>query len=190
MKKIILLLAMPLLAQEPRWAASFTNEGRTVATSTLGRRAPKEIAVYSANICSGDEALSLPAAAVLREVHSRGLVIFSAGALEAVVANTSARSIRAILADVGELTTIGGAVVTNAQVVTVREDKRAKLAFGLALAAGFFHFLHGKVAGATLDPNKVAGFVLPDPANLGSHQDCWSGQVLGISDKGISFEVQ
>jgi len=192
-RAILFLLCLPLLAQEPRWAVSLVDQGRSSARSTLGRRAPKDIAVFDVTLCSGNEAISLPAATVLREIHSRGLVVFSAGALDAIVKNTSARSIRSILADVGELTTIGGAVITNAQVITIRDDKRAKYAFGLAMAAGLFHFLHGKVAGATLEPDKVAGFVLPDPANLAARQDCWNGQVLGLKpDKGsgIAFEVR
>lgn len=188
----LLFCVRSCMGQEPRWAASFADQGREVLRGAVGRRVPKGVVVYQASVCSGNEAVALDEGVILKELNARGLVVFSGNSLDALLVRVRARSLGALSADVGEAVTLGGAVITGSGVIRMADRDRQKWSFGLSLGAALFYWLRGKLDGATLDPQKVNGFKLPDPVNLPARQSCWKGNVLGLPIAGgsITFSVQ
>jgi len=184
-----LILAGPAMAQEPAWAASFAPTGPEPLRGAIGRTIDG-VSVYSANVCAGAPALTLPAAAVLIEAHKRGLVLFDGQALDALLVGIEGRSPAAIVLDVAEGVSIAGAVVTNTDVINMRDAVRKKASFALAGFAGLAHWLHSKLTTKRIDPDKVRAFALPDRIELEKAQECWRGTLLGITGPAIAFEVR
>lgn len=177
------------LVLEPEWAASFAATGPEALRGAIGRTIDG-ISVYSGNVCAGHPGLTLDAAQVLIETHRRGLVIFDGQSLDALLVNVEGRSPAAILLDIAEGVSIGGAVVTNTDVINMREPARKKLSFGFAAFAGVSHWLASKFSARRIDPDKVRAFALPPKLEFASAQDCWRGTVLGITHEPVTFEVR
>ena len=186
---LMLLLAVSLPGQEPRWSASFVPTGPEALRGAIGRTIDG-ISVYTGNICAGAPSLTLAPGQILIEANKRGLVIFEGRALDALLVNVEGRSPAAILFDVAEGVAIGGAVVSNTDTITMRPEVRKKVSFGLAAFAGLAHWVHAKLTVRRIDPEKVRGFALPAQIELARAQDCWTGTLLGITGPAATFEVR
>jgi len=183
------MLASSLFAQEPAWAASFAATGPEPLRGAIGRTIDG-ISVYSGNVCAGAPGLVLTPAQILIETHKRGLVIFDGKSLDALLVGVEGRSPAVILLDVAEGLSIGGAVVTNTDVIKMREPVRKKVSFALAGFAGLAHWLHSKLTAKRIDPEKVRAFALPDRIEFERAQECWRGDLLGITGPPVTFEVR
>ena len=193
MNKALLLLALSALgsAQEPKWAASFADQGKQVSKAVFGR-APDDITVYQGNVCAGAEIITLDAGSILRELHVRGLVIFDGRTLDAFTVRTKARDWTAILAGVGEYTALGSAVLVNAETVKMTPEDRNRVTFAAAAVAGVSRLLGSRLSKRTIDPAELRSFHIPPSTTLRPFE-CWRGAVIGLRDpnqRAVTFRVE
>jgi len=186
---LLAALAMPVLAQEPRWAASFAPDGPEALRGAIGRTVDG-IGVYSANVCTGAAGLTLTPGQILIEAHKRSLILFDGQALDALLVGIEGRSPAVILLDVSEGLSLGGAVVINTDTINMRDSVRKKASFGLTALAAVAHWLHSKLTSKRVDPAKVRAFALPPEISFTRAQECWTGTLLGITGPPVSFEVR
>ena len=173
---------------EPAWAASFAPQGPEPLRGAIGRTIDG-ISVYSGNVCAGPNGAELSAAAVLIEVHKRGLIIFDGKSLDALLVSTEGNSPLTIFMNVAEGVSLAGAVIANTDVINLNDRVRKKASFGLVVLAGAARWFQGKHNAKRIDPEKVRAFALPDRLDLPRPLDCWRGTLLGITHDAVTFKV-